>query len=72
MKLASLVIAVSLATGSTAFAQKSEKKEKEASGHCEKTTNGKVEDIEAKDRADCKAKGGKWSKGSKSDHDHKH
>jgi|GEM_PF-3266013 len=43
-----------------------------SAGHCEKTNaDGSEEDIEAKDKADCKAQGGKWSKKSKGDHNHK-
>jgi hypothetical protein len=31
--------------------------------HCEKTgSSGDVEDVEAKDKNECKQKGGKWSK----------
>lgn len=37
--------------------------EKKALWHCEKTDeSGKETEIEAKDKNDCKKKGGKWSK----------
>ena len=40
-------------------------------GHCEKMgSKGENEDIEAKDKAECKAKGGKWNKKSKDEHGH--
>jgi hypothetical protein len=74
MKIAAtLSIVFALITGTSALADSSEKKEeKKPSGHCEKTTaDGEIKDIEAKDKADCKAKGGKWNKGQK-DHNHDH
>ncbi len=53
------------------FAMAEDKKEAPVVvGHCEKMNkDGAEEDIEAKDKADCKAKGGKWNKKSK-DHHH--
>ncbi len=72
MKPVISVIFVSLSAFSmTVFA--AGKKEKSA-GHCEKAkSGGGEEDIEAKDKADCKAKGGKWSKKAKGEHgDHGH
>lgn len=40
--------------------------------HCEKKgTDGKPAEIEAKDQAECEAKGGKWPEKGKDKHDHK-
>ena len=36
--------------------------EKKADWHCEKKEGGKPVDVEAKDKNECKQKGGKWSK----------
>lgn len=66
--VASLIIPAS-------FAVAEDKKETAVVGHCEKMNkDGTEEDIDAKDKADCKAKGGKWNKKAKDDHggkDHK-
>lgn len=53
--------------------EKKEAKEKGAAvvGHCEKMiADGAEEDIEAKDKSDCKTKGGKWNKHAKGDQEH--
>lgn len=72
MKAATMTIALTLALSGTSALADGEKKKQEPAGHCEKTNaDGEVEDIEAKDKADCKKKGGKWNKGSKDHHDHK-
>lgn len=50
-----------------------EDKAKEQAGHCEKVdADGKTSDIEATDKKDCKAKGGKWNKAKKGEHGHDH
>ena len=71
--VATLTMVLALVAGTSAMADSSKKKdEKKSEGHCEKTTaDGAVEDVEAKDKADCKAKGGKWNKSAKHDHNHK-
>jgi hypothetical protein len=39
---------------------------------CErKSADGKVENMEVKDKAECKTKGGKWMEAAKDKHDHK-
>jgi len=49
----------------SSFAESGAKEDK-PTGHCEKTTaDGSTADVEAKDKKDCKAKGGKWNKASK-------
>ncbi len=74
MKIAAtLTIVFAMVVGTSVMADSTKKKdEKKPSGHCEKTSaDGDVEDIEAKDKVDCKAKGGKWNKSAKDHHDHK-
>ena len=69
---------VALSTASYVSAQEAEAPkppEKKAEGHCEKSTGAKTEDVDAKDKADCKSKGGKWNKAAKDGkggHGHKH
>jgi hypothetical protein len=69
MKRSLLSALTAVALASPALAEgKGDKKPK---GHCEKAgDNGSVEDVEATDKADCKAKGGKWNKAGKGDHAH--
>lgn len=70
--IASLVGIAASAASQVMAEGKDDKKEKPA-GHCEKTNvDGSTEDIEAKDKADCKAKGGKWNKKAKGEHSHEH
>jgi len=64
--LAFTVIAAMSFGSAGVFAQEKKPEVKKVEGHCEKTNDdGSVEDIEAKDKADCKAKGGKWNKAKK-------
>lgn len=66
-----LAVLFSLASLSPVYGQAEGEKKQEKTGHCEKLqADGKTVDLEAKDKADCKAKGGKWNKAAKDDHDH--
>lgn len=68
-----LILASFLFSSLAAFAEGKKKEE----WHCEKKDkDGKVTDIEASSKDDCKKKGGKWKKGHDDDHKdgdgHKH
>jgi hypothetical protein len=70
MKMTTLAMFAILSIASAAFAE-GKKEEKKVTGHREKTSaDGDIEDIDAEDKADCKAKGGKWNKAAKGDHAH--
>lgn len=76
MMIRSSILALALGVSGLAFAEdkpaEPKKDEKKAAeGHCEKKgKDGKIEDVEAKDKAECKKLGGKWQKGAKGDHAH--
>jgi len=65
----SVAFVLGLGLNTVSFAQEPTKEKTEEKFHCEKTEKGKTSEIEAKDKAECKKLGGKWSKPSK---DHKH
>lgn len=44
--------------------------EKKVEWHCEKNEGGKTVNVEAKDKNDCKQKGGKWVKADGDKHSH--
>jgi hypothetical protein len=67
------LVGIAASTASQAMAESKDEKKEKPAGHCEKTkADGSTEDIEAKDKADCKAKGGKWNKKAKGAHSHDH
>ncbi len=71
MKVSMITALTAFALSGVAVAQEKKEEKKEPTGHCEKLeADGKTVDVEAKDKADCKAKGGKWNKVGKDDHDH--